>query len=66
MKRLDYTVIGDTVNTAARLQDAAEESQILISEFCFEQVKESFRCAKVGAVVVKNKANPITIYKVLE
>ena len=48
------------------MQDAAEESQILISEFCFEQVKESFRCAKVGAVVVKNKANPITIYKVLE
>ncbi len=66
LKRLDYTVIGDTVNTAARLQDAAKESQILISETCFEQVKESFKCEKVGSIAVKNKANPITIYQVLE
>jgi adenylate cyclase len=42
LKRLDYTVIGATVNTAARLQDAAKENQIIISEDCYEQVKESF------------------------
>jgi class 3 adenylate cyclase len=66
LKRLDYTVIGDVVNTAARLQDAAKENQIIISEQCHEQVKESFKCEKVGSISVKNKANPLTIYQVLE
>lgn len=66
LKRLDYTVIGDTVNTAARLQDAAKENQIIVSEGCYEQVKESFSFEKLGEISVKNKANPITIYKVLE
>ncbi|WP_296382981.1 adenylate/guanylate cyclase domain-containing protein, partial [Winogradskyella sp.] len=66
LKRLDYTVIGDSVNTAARLQDAAEENQIIIAEDCYEQIKESFKCEKVGNISLKNKANPITIYQVLE
>ena len=66
LKRLDYTVIGDTVNTAARLQDAAKENQIIISEDCYEKVKESFKCTKVGSISVKNKANPLTIYQVIE
>jgi class 3 adenylate cyclase len=66
LKRLDYTVIGDTVNTAARLQDAAKENQIIISEDCYEHVKESFRCEKVGSVSVKNKTKPLTIYEVIE
>jgi len=66
LKRLDYTVIGDTVNTAARLQDAAKENQIIISEDCYEKVKESFKCEKVGSINLKNKANPMTIYEVIE
>lgn len=66
LKRLDYTVIGDTVNTAARLQDAAKENQIVISEDCYEKVKESFKCEKLGSITLKNKANPLTIYEVIE
>ena len=66
LKRLDYTVIGDTVNTAARLQDAAKENQIIISEDCYKKVKESFKCEKVGSISLKNKAQPLTIYKVIE
>ncbi|WP_296315100.1 adenylate/guanylate cyclase domain-containing protein [Winogradskyella sp. UBA3174] len=66
LKRLDYTVIGDTVNTAARLQDAAKENQIIISEDCYEKIKESFHCEKVGDISLKNKANPMTIYQVIE
>jgi class 3 adenylate cyclase len=66
LKRLDYTVIGDTVNTAARLQDAAKENQIVICESCYQQVKESFRCVRIGEILLKNKAKPITIYEVLE
>lgn len=66
LKRLDYTVIGDTVNTAARFQDAAKENQIIISEACYNQVKEAFKCKKIGAIELKNKAETITVYEVLE
>ncbi len=66
LKRLDYTVIGDNVNTAARLQDAAGENQIIISESGYERVKESFHCKKVGSISMKNKADPVTVYEVLE
>jgi len=50
LKRLDYTVIGDTVNIAQRLQAAAKESQIIINETAYQKVKESFNCVKVGEV----------------
>ena len=66
LKRLDYTVIGDTVNIAARLQDAAQPNQILISEDCYEQVKEAFQCKKIGSIELKNKAQPLVTYEVLE
>jgi len=66
LKRLDYTVIGDTVNTAARLQDAAKENQIVVCENCFDQVKESFSFKKLGEINLKNKAKPLTIYEVIE
>jgi class 3 adenylate cyclase len=66
LKRLDYTVIGDTVNTAARLQDSAKENQIVISESCYEKVKESFQCKKLGSIDLKNKSKSIMIYEVIE
>src|SRR5450432_3764252 len=61
LRRLDYTVIGDTVNIAQRLQSAAGEGQIVINETAFQKVKESFNCRKAGEAVLKNKANPMTI-----
>lgn len=64
LKRLDYTVIGDTVNTAQRLQSAAAPGQIIINHACYEKVKESFHCEKVGEVNLKNKAKPELIYEV--
>ena len=66
LRRLDYTVIGDAVNTAQRLQSAAKEGQIIINEATYEKVKESFNCRKVGEVSVKNKANQLTIYEVMD
>jgi class 3 adenylate cyclase len=66
LRRLDFTVIGDTVNVAARLQDAAGENQVLISEDCYEKVREAFHCKKVGSITLKNKTNPLTVYEVLE
>jgi len=66
LKRLDYTVIGDTVNTAQRLQAVANENQVLISESSYEKVKESFQCNKIGEVSLKNKTSPIVVYEVLD
>ena len=66
LKRLDYTVIGDAVNLAQRLQSAAKAGQIVISEEVYEQVKESFHSVKIGEVVLKNKAKPVVIYEVME
>jgi len=66
LKRLDYTVIGDTVNTAARLQDKAKPNQIIIGESCYNTVKEAFKCKKLESIKVKNKAEPLTVYEVLE
>ena len=66
LRRLDYTVIGDAVNTAQRLQSAASPGQIIISETSYEKVKESFNCRQEGEVNVKNKSNAIMIYEVLD
>ena len=66
LRRLDYTVIGDTVNTAQRLQSVAAPNQILISKAAYEKVKESFNCCKVGEVSLKNKTNPVNIYEVMD
>ncbi len=66
LRRLDYTVIGDVVNTAQRLQVHGKPGQITISEAAFEKIKESFNCNRIGEIVMKNKANPLVVYEVLD
>lgn len=66
LRRLDYTVIGDVVNTAQRLQSSAAPGQILINEKSYEKVKEFFKCNRVGEVALKNKSETMVIYEVLE
>ncbi len=65
LRRLDYTVIGDTVNVAQRLQGIAAPDQIIINETAFEKIKESFLCKKLDAVVLKNKASSMVLYEVI-
>jgi len=66
LRRLDYTVIGDVVNTAQRLQGKAKAGQILISESSWKKVKESFICKPVGQVKMKNKSKSFLVYEVLD
>lgn len=66
LRRLDYTVIGDIVNTAQRLQTIAAPGQIVINKISFEKVKTSFKCEWVGEFSLKNKTSPVVIYNVVE
>ena len=65
LKRLDYTVIGDVVNVASRLQAAASVNQILITALNYERIKESFQCKEVGLINLKNKKETMKAYEVL-
>lgn len=66
LKRLDYTVIGDTVNVAARLQSSADRGQILVSDRTYEKAKESFHFNNIGPLNLKNREKPVISYEVLE
>jgi adenylate cyclase len=66
LRRLDYTVIGDAVNLAQRLQSVAKAGQIIITEDVYMLAKESFKCSVNGQFVLKNKAKPVNTYEVVE
>jgi class 3 adenylate cyclase len=66
LRRLDFTVIGDQVNIAQRLQSIAEEGQIVITESSYNKIKESFSCGEIGEMKLKNKSEPVMVYEVLE
>lgn len=63
--RMDYTAIGDTVNTAARIESNSKGGQILISEAVYEKVKEHVQVLDLGTINVKGKANGVSIYQVI-
>lgn len=67
-KRMDYTMIGDGVNLAARLESACKQysARILISEFTRAKLKGTYRMRDVDLVVVKGKTEPVGVYEVLD
>ncbi|GAC1654865.1 MAG: hypothetical protein NVS9B12_05660 [Vulcanimicrobiaceae bacterium] len=63
--RLNYTVIGDNVNTAARLYNVAKGGEIIISQTTWEEVKDFVEVEEREPVLVKGKVKPIRIFNVL-
>ena len=64
-KALEYTVIGDTVNTGARLCSHAKAGQCLISEHTYAAVQDYFDCVELPPANVKGKARALKIYNVI-
>jgi class 3 adenylate cyclase len=66
LRRLDYTVIGDVVNVAQRLQGIAGPGEIIINKNSYEKIKEFFQCESKGSVSLKHKSKPEEIYRVIK
>lgn len=64
-KRLEYTAIGDSVNTAKRIQENTAKGQILISLEAYERVKKHVQAKPYAPLKVKGKSNPLEVYEVL-
>jgi class 3 adenylate cyclase len=64
--RMDYTIIGGSVNTASRLESLATPGDILISYETFALVRDRIRCDEHGEIEVKGIAYPVATYKVLD
>ncbi len=65
-RRMDYSVIGDTVNVAARLEGVAQAGDVIITQATSDLIGDAFKLKKLKPVSVKGKTEPIPIYSVLD
>ena len=64
-KRLDYTAIGDSINTAKRIQENSARNQILLSREAYERVKKQVNAKAFTPLTVKGKNKPLDVYELL-
>ncbi len=65
LKRLDFTVIGDVVNTASRYEDVANEGEIITGEDIYKKINNNYTVKFIGSFKLKNKTKPDNIYKII-
>jgi len=67
-KRMDFTMIGDGVNLAARLESAckAYSAKLLISEYTVAKLKGTYQIRDVDNIIVKGKTEPVGVFEVLD
>ena len=63
-KRMDYTAIGDTVNTAARLESNAKPGQVLISKAVYDALSGRIEATSIGEIPLKGKSKGIEVFVV--
>jgi adenylate cyclase len=63
--RMEYTVIGDSVNVAARLESQAKAGRILISQATFARVREVVDAVPLGGIRVKGREDSVEVYEVV-
>jgi len=64
-RRIEYTAISDSVNTAKRLQENSAKNQIIISRVAYERVKKEIEANPIAPVAAKGKTAPLEVYEVL-
>ena len=62
--RMDYTTIGDTVNTAERLEANAPRGNVYVSSHVYELVKNRVMASRVGELALKGKQNSVEVYAI--
>lgn len=64
--RMDFTAIGDTVNTAARLEANAKKGQVLISDEVYKRLKDRIEVEEIGEIPLKGKSKGVFVYSVVD
>lgn len=64
--RMDYTAIGDTINTAARLESNAKGGQVLISQAVYDAVCDRVEAVDLGEIPLKGKAVGVKVYSLTQ
>jgi len=64
-KRLDYTAIGDSVNTAKRIQENSTTNQILMSAAAYKNVSDQVEVRPSEAILAKGKSHPLEVYEIV-